>query len=375
MRRIPTHALYPGLEVARTVFNKSGQPLLTRGTILTERFISRLKNLGVPGVYAEDGLLPDIEVDDVIDEGTRVRAVSLVRSLMGGRTGTPGSVAKKATILSRELTDSVSDIVDQLLLNRKVMVNLVDIKTFDEYTFCHSVNVCVLSVLTGISLGFGRDRLSTLAIGSMLHDIGKIQIPQEVLNKPGQLSAEEYDLIKKHCQIGFEIIKSSGAIDIVAASVSLQHHERYDGQGYPNRLQEKKIHQFSRIVGITDTYDAITSDRVYKKAASSHEAYEFISGSGGHLFDYEITRAFLSHIPAYPVGTMVVLNTGEVGAVVENIKGFSRFPRVRVLFDPYGKFIPDLREIWLAEDTDYYIVRTVDDIKGAFGGYRQFKNA
>ncbi|MCL6611374.1 MAG: HD-GYP domain-containing protein [Peptococcaceae bacterium] len=336
--------------------------MLAKGTILTERFIERLKELGIPSLYVEDGLLPDIEIDDVISEETRTNAVSLVRSLMGEKGQEPGAVLKKATILGKELAATVFEIVDQLLMNRNTMVNLVDIRSHDQYTFNHSVNVCVLSVLTGIAMGYSRDRLGLLAMGSLLHDVGKIRIPPEILNKPGKLSAEEYELVKMHCQFGFEIIKSSEVTDIVAASISLQHHERYDGQGYPHRLKEKKIHEFSRIVGVVDTYDAVTSDRVYRKAFPPHEAYELISGAGGHLFDYEITRAFLSYIPAYPVGTIVILNTNEVGAVVENVRGYSKFPRVRILFDPYGKYVENGKEIWLAEKTEYYVVRTVENV-------------
>lgn len=375
MRRVPIFALTPGMEVARPVHNKNGQALLAQGTVLTDKFIERLNEIGVPSIYVEDGLIPDIEIDDVISDETRARTISMIKTLIGDQSRDAVAVAKKTAVISRDLMDTVYEIIDQLITSRGLMVNLVDIRSFDEYTFNHSVNVCVLSVLTGISLGFSRDRLGVLAMGSLLHDVGKIQVPREILNKPGELTAEEFEKVKKHCQYGFDIVKRSNVTEIVAASISLQHHERFDGHGYPNGLAGKKIHEFSRIVGIADTYDAVTSDRVYRKAIPSNEAYEFIAGAGGHLFDYDITRAFLNRIPAYPVGTVVVLNTGEVGAVVENVIGYSMFPKVRILFDPYGKYIGSAREIWLAEDTDYFVVRAVDDIKQAFGDKRVKLNA
>ncbi|MCL6477124.1 MAG: HD-GYP domain-containing protein [Peptococcaceae bacterium] len=375
MRRVPTHALAPGMEVARSVFNRNGQVLLTAGTILTRRFIEKLIILGIPALYVEDGLLPDIEIDDVINDKTRMKAISNVRNLIGAGNRGIGGVVKKAAILSREISANISEIVDQLLANRQVMVNLVDIRTYDEYTFNHSVNVCVLSVLTGIALGYGRDKLSVLAMGALLHDVGKIQVSRELLEKPGGLSPEEYESVKKHSQYGFEIIKSSFITDIVAASVALQHHERFDGQGYPNGLKGKQIHEFSRIAGIADTYDAITSDRVYRKAIPPNEAYEFISSCGGIRFDDDITKAFLEHIPAYPVGTIVVLNNNEVGAVVENIKGYSRFPRVRILFSGDGRYAKNYREVWLAEEPDLYIVRTAADIKEVFASGELRKKA
>lgn len=366
MRRLPWYALYPGLEVARPVYNKNGQVLLSTGTILTKRYIERLKILGIQALYIEDGLAPDIEVNDVIIDETRIRAVSLVRNFFVDRDRETGGIIKRGAIMSRDMTETISEIIDQLMENKNTVVNLVDIRGYDEYTFSHSVNVCVLSILTGITLGFNRQRLFQLGMGTLLHDVGKILIPQELLNKKDVLTVEDFEELKKHCHYGHQIIKSGNMTDIVAASVSLQHHERYEGQGYPNGLKGKQIHEFSRIAGIADTYDAVTVDRVYRKAIPPDEAWELISGSGGSLFDYDITKAFLSHIAAYPVGTIVLLSSNEVGVVVENIKGYSKFPRVRVIFDPKGRYMDGYSEIWMADQADLFIVRAVDDIRNIF---------
>lgn len=365
MRKVPTYALTSGVEVARSVYNKNGQVLLAAGTVLTDRFIERLKAMGISAIYVEDGLIPDIEINDVINEETRLKAITQMRNLIGEGNTVTGTV-KKAAIISREISATISEIVDQLFDNRNVMINLMDIRSYDEYTFSHSVNVCVLSVLTGITLGYPRDRLAVLATGALLHDVGKTTIPRSILEKPGDLTEEEFELVKKHCRNGFDILGSTNSIDVVAASVALQHHERYDGQGYPNGLKGKQIHEFSRIAALADTYDAITTDRVFRKAVPSHEAYEFISGGGGYLFDYEMTKSFLENVPAYPIGTIVVLNTGEAGVVVDNTKGYSRFPKVRVLFDPDGRYSRNYREVWLAKEPDIFVVRTVADVKEAF---------
>ncbi|MHB8156599.1 MAG: HD-GYP domain-containing protein, partial [Desulfocucumaceae bacterium] len=203
---------------------------------------------------------------------------------------------------------------------------------------------------------------------------GKILIPQEVLNKPSILSAEEFEELKKHCYYGNRILKSSNILGALAASVALQHHERYNGQGYPRGLKGNEIHEFSRIAGITDTYDAITVDRVYRKAIPPKEAWELISQAGGALFDSEIAKSFLGSIAVYPVGTIVLLNTGEVGAVIENIKGYPNYPRVRILFDPRGCYAHGNNEIWLADEPDVLVVKAVDDIGSIFRGPKMISN-
>lgn len=375
MRRLSLLSLAPGMKVARTVYNKNGHALLKSGTVLTGRFIERLAILGIRSLYVEDGLIPDIEVNDVIQEETRARAVSLVKNLIGDERIDPKSVIKRSAILSKDIMATVSEIIDQLLENSKTVVNLVDIRSYDEYTFAHSVNVCVLALMTGISLGFEKKRLNALAMGTIMHDVGKILVPQELLNKPAALTTEEFEELKKHCVYGNRLLKSTNILGAMAASVALQHHERYNGQGYPRGLAGNEIHEFSRIAGIADTYDAITVDRVYRKAIHPKDAWELVERSGGTHFDTDITSVFLSHIAAYPVGTIVRLNSNEVGAVIDNIKGCSNLPRVRILFDPSGCFVPGNKEIWLGDHPDICIVDAVDDIGSIFLNSKKVGNS
>lgn len=375
MRRLSVNSLFPGMKVARSIYNKNGQALLKTGTILTGRYIERLKILGIRSLYIEDGLIPDVEVNDVIQDETRARAISLVKNLIGQEQIDLSCVIKRSAILSRDLIETISEIIDQLMENNKTVVNLVDIRAYDEYTFAHSVNVCVLSLMTGISLGFSKKRLSALAMGTLMHDVGKTLIPQEILNKPAALTTEEFDELKKHCFYGNKLLKSGNILGAMAASVALQHHERHNGQGYPLGLKGTAIHEFSQIAGIADTYDAITVDRVYRKAIHPKDAWEMVHRSRGTLFNNEMTDMFLSHIAAYPVGTIVRMSTNEVGAVIENIKGFSNLPRVRILFDPRGCFVPGNKEIWLKEEPEISILDAVDDIGSIFLNSKKVGNS
>lgn len=361
MRRVPVTALHAGMKIARPVYSAGGQMLLSAGLELTERYIERLGKLGINFVYVEDGLLPDLNVDDVIRDETRSQARSLVRELLQTTPGKRVDI-KRCLLLSKEIQSVVEHIIDELLGNKNLILDMMDIRTHDDYTFAHSVNVGVLAVMAGLAMKMSRDRLVQLGKGAMLHDIGKIDVPLSVLNKPGKLSEEEFDQIRRHCQVGMQILKHSGYVNIVEAAVALQHHERYDGSGYPGGLKGEQIHLFSRITAIADVYDAITSDRVYRPAFPPHEAYELLAAGGGSMFDYEIVRIFMNIIAPYPLGTVVELSNGEIAAVVENIPGHNLYPRVRVLFDPYGQKVDEQREYFLARQRDIVIRQVIDDV-------------
>lgn len=363
MRLLPTILLNPGMIIARAVYNSNGQVLLSAGTVLTDRFIKNLIKLGISRIYVADGFLPDVEVEDLILDETRVKAKELVKSFIVEVKSEGRITAKRAAIMARDMLSTVNEIVDQLLLNRSLMVNLMDIRTFDEYTFGHSVNVGVLSILTGITLGYNRDRLCQLGLGAVLHDLGKTMVPPEIINKPGPLTPVEFEEVKKHSIYGANLIKKTGWDGALIPIVALQHHERYNGQGYPKGMKGDEIHEFARIVAVADTYDAITADRVYKKAVLPHEAFEMMAGSGDYLYDFDIIKAFWHNIAAYPTGTIVELSTGEIGMVVETAKGHSLRPTVRLLLSPDGKYIRDYREIPLAESAEVSVVRVIEDIR------------
>ncbi|HHW42288.1 MAG TPA: HD-GYP domain-containing protein [Desulfotomaculum sp.] len=360
MRRIPVHLLRPGMRVARPVHNGSGQVLLNTGVVLTQRFIDRLKLMGVPAVYVGDDLLPDLIIDDVISEETRTRAIAKVKTLMTAHARQQPAMGR-ALIGARDMFGTVNDIIDELLKNQKLMVNLVDIRLLDEYTFGHSVNVCVLAVLTGISLGYSRTGLFQLGMSALLHDIGKTRIPLHILNKPGPLTAEEFEIIKRHCQYGLDILKGDPDASPLCRIVAMQHHERYNGQGYPRGLKGVEIHQFAAITGLVDMYDALTADRVYRRAYPPHEAFEMLAGSGNFLFDFEVVQAFLANVAAYPTGSLVRLSSGEIGVVVETVRGYSLYPRVRLLFSAGREPLSEPYEVWLAEHRDLTIIEVIED--------------
>ncbi|MEG6521856.1 HD-GYP domain-containing protein [Desulfotomaculum sp. 1211_IL3151] len=357
MRRLSLESVKPGMKVGRPIRNTNGQILLNVGTILSEKYIARLKLLGLHSIYIDDGLIPDVQVDDVIPEETRVKAIQQVKKLLQSHSDSMGGGISGTD----KIYPTINDIIDQLLDNTKLMVELIDIRTMDDYVFAHSVNVCVLALMTGITLGFERPKLFHLGMGALLHDIGKIQVPKSILDKPGRLTEEEYAEVKKHPQYGLNILSKNPHVSSLSRLVVYQHHERYNGEGYPRQLKDSEIHQFAQITGMVDMYDALTANRVYRRGFPPHEAYEMIAGSGNYLFNFEIIEPFLSNVAAYPAGSIVELSTGEIAVVVSTKKGFSLYPKVRMLVDKEGNAVQELVELDLLGCRNVVICRVIND--------------
>lgn len=345
------------MRVVQPVYSSSGHLLINKGVPLTDGMIKRLATLGVPSLYVEDSYAVDLPLEDVISKETRLKAIQQVRELFAGEAKEPGSL-RRAFARVEEIARTVHEITDQLLANPEAVVNLTDIRTWDDYTFGHSVNVCVLSLLTGITLGFSSTELFHLGLGAVLHDLGKVWVPQGILQKPGSLTVQEFELVKQHPEWGYEMTREMDEVSRLAATVLLEHHERYNGQGYPRGLKAAEIHDFAAICGLADVFDALTADRVYRPAVPVHEAYEYLAGSGDYLFDYRLVRAFLENLALYPTGTLVRLSTGEVAVVVKTVRGLARFPLVKVVLDAEGRRVEPY-ELFLAECQDVVITEVI----------------
>jgi len=294
MRIVNIDSIRSGAKLARTIFSPDGRVLLAEGTELTEVYLERLRQQGVSQVYLDDDLSSVIGTKGVVRGQIRKEAVTIVKK-------TIKNLHFAAAPDMDEVKLIVNEILDELLENEYILYNLSDIKSVDDYTFEHSLNVCILSLITGAGLGFDRSSLSKLGTGALMHDIGKLFIPKEILKKPFRLTDEEFEEIKKHTVLGFEMLKND-QIDIIAAYIALGHHERYDGSGYPYQLKSEDIQLFSRIVAVADVYDALSSDRIYRKKLMPNEVYKYIATRGASLFDSRVIESFIRYIGVYPMG-------------------------------------------------------------------------
>jgi HD-GYP domain-containing protein (c-di-GMP phosphodiesterase class II) len=221
--------------------------------------------------------------------------------------------------------------VEEILQNSKTMVNIVDLRTYDDYTYSHSLNVSVLSVVMGTMLGLKKKQLNDLAVSALVHDIGKVFIDKNIVNKPAKLTAEEFLEMKKHSEKGYQYLKEHSRFSKIILHGVLEHHEQYKGEGYPGGLQGDAICLFGRIICVADVYDALTSDRPYRRAMIPSDAIEYIMGGYETMFDPMIVDVFIKKVAAYPVGTCVALSNGQTGIVIKNNEGFGLRPVIRII--------------------------------------------
>ncbi|MGI5921262.1 MAG: HD-GYP domain-containing protein [Syntrophomonadaceae bacterium] len=352
MRRVRVEDLQSDMELARTVFDSNGRVLLQVGVTITDAYITRLRELGVPSVYVHDEF-DNVDLKDVVAEETRVQTIKVVKE-------TFLSLEQEKKINIRSVQEAVDKLIDELLCNRNVLVNLADIRTLDDYTFAHSVNVCILSIMCGITMSYHELRLKELGIGALLHDIGKTKIDLAILNKEEDLTREEFAEIKRHCEYGFNILRQCPDVSLLSAHIAFQHHERWDGKGYPRQLKGEKILDYARIVATADVYDALMADRPYRPAYSVSQAITILQRMSGIYLDPQSVSALVANIAMYPIGSIVELNTGEVGIVVDNNKETPARPVLKIVFDNNKRLIRP-HEIDLSKLTTIIIRRTLNE--------------
>ncbi len=247
------------------------------------------------------------------------------RVLMDARLGRQLEVGKLEPMVER--------IADSILRNPDALISLSRIKTKDNYTFEHSVSVCVLLVAFCQTMGYERSVMIDIGVGGLLHDVGKMMIPDGILNKPGALTPPEFMLMQSHAHIGAEMLKQTPGIPEIAIVIAAQHHERFDGTGYPDRLKEDRISRFGQMASIVDVYDALTSNRIYHQSIEPTAAMKKLFEWGKSHFNEELVHHFIRAIGIYPVGSLVRLESGLLGVVVEPDGADLLHPTVRVVYD------------------------------------------
>ena len=258
----------------------------------------------------------------VLDAG-RVNIRALLRSAQTGQ------------MLDNDLAEAtVSSCVSTILANPEAMLWMTKIKDRNDYTAEHCLNVCVLAIAFGRHLRMEERDLHLLGLCGLLHDVGKMQIPTEILDKPGRLTMEEFEIMKGHTVVGHRLLEDSGdRLPELTLDVALNHHERPDGSGYPRGLSKDELSEFSRIISIVDTYDAITSNRCYAPEQPSAEAQKVIFENRGGQFDEELALQFIQAVGPYPPGTLVELRNGMAGIVLAGKPRFRHLPTVLLLRD------------------------------------------
>lgn len=335
-----------GKRLGAPICDSSGRIILRKGVELTSTYIERLRNLGYVRIFIENELAPDIEVTDAISKEARVLAAESVRQVLAQvEAGLQPDV--------RRIQIAVDRIIDDIFDDSCVVKAIAVVRNIDDYTMMHSVNVAVLSIIIARSLGYPRHDLKDIGVGAILHDIGKAKLPRVLINKPGKLTDQEFEQVKRHTEYGFEILRKIFSINLSSAHIAYQHHERLDGSGYPRGLVGEGIHPWSRLAAVADVYDALTTDRPYRAAFRPDEAMAILHDNTGVQFEGRPVIHLIRRLAIYPAGTIVRLNNGYIGIVVRQTTVSSR-PVVRVLADPDG-LLTGSYELDLSQDETYHV--------------------
>jgi HD-GYP domain-containing protein (c-di-GMP phosphodiesterase class II) len=331
------------------------------GVPMTEMYMERLRELGINSlkVFSTETDVKSVVSEDlprdILDKKTRTEALKNLRGIFD-------DVERKKTINISLLQKPAHHILDDILAHQKDLVQLSDVRQHDTYTFAHSVNVAVLSGLLGVVLGYSTANLITLILGGLLHDIGKVVVPREILNKPGRLTKDEFDIIRMHPTAGrkqIDLMTDEPRAHLLGL-IAEQHHEHMDGRGYPFGLTEDKIAQLAKVVAIADVYDALTSQRSYKDPYPPHIAYNIMKNLSVGQFDRKMLEMFFQNVAIYPVTTVLETNLG-IGIVKKAHFGKTLYPDVCIFADRKREFLEEPFIMKLSEEPGVDILRVFND--------------
>lgn len=334
MRIIKVSERAIGEVLGKSIYSSSCKLLLSKSTVLKENHIKSLNKNNINYIYIDDDMSYDIELETYVDEALVMEAVSSLKEIFND-TGFINGHKSASSMIPLDDYNNVEKIVQSMVRevysSPKMLYNMIELMGTDMYTYTHSVNVAVLSILTAKSLGLDKKTVEKIGIGALLHDIGKSRIDNELINKPGKYSTDEYETMKLHSKHGYDMVKSDTVISPITKQIIYFHHERLDGSGYPEGLQGNQIPVYVRLVTVCDMFDAMISDRSYRTKMSVYEALEVLNAESVYNIDPSVLSSFIENIAVYTVGSSVKLTDGRVGIIVKNNKAYPTRPVVRIV--------------------------------------------
>ena len=327
---IPITSARSGMVLAKSISAPNGMfALLQSGEELTDPIIEKLAAHRIDGIYVEMYGSDDIDPKSIIPPEKKLKLTAEIRDIYS-KYYTQPYISRSAVESTRRIAETI---VDCVLDREEYLMNMMEIKGYDSYTYSHCLNVSVLSIMLASEMGINRNRLDDIALCALMHDIGKVDIPIEIIGKNGPVTESEFAVIKTHPEKGVERLRKCHNVSREVLYGIQSHHEKIDGSGYPYGYKGVHIPIFGRILAVADVYDALTSHRSYRKAWLPNEAIEYIvAGSDSH-FDQEIVQLFMHLVCAYPEGCIVRLSEGSSALVVKNYSENVLRPKVRLIED------------------------------------------
>jgi HD-GYP domain-containing protein (c-di-GMP phosphodiesterase class II) len=387
MKKIPVEELKPGMRFDRPVYIDSNNMLVGANVTIKESDIKRLMKWGISEIETEGTVTSserDITMSQKIEKLISLDAKRIVddysnllmkrKNLMEVHrdackvVGDVYNAIKSDELFTLDsLEASVKSITQLMEENNNVFLLLYTLEEGRNYLVVHSVNVTFYAVHIAMALKYTPERLKELALGTILVDAGMVKMPAYIAYKQSNLSEHEQNLIKTHPLHGYKLLKQLGKVREKSAMVGLQHHEQFDGNGYPRGLKGNQIDEYARIASIADSYEAQISSRSYREKQSFYNAMKNLLSTGVNRFDPVILRVFLSRMSVYPIGSIVELNDASVGLVIGSVPQKPLRPIIKMIFDTDHKRIEDLVIINLLEESALYVVRVLDEKEAGVG--------
>ncbi len=382
MRKIPVEELKPGMRFDKPVYIDKNNMLVSANISIKTDDIKKLMRWGISAVETSGNLLStdnELQAAAVRSTGqssedaqkileeynvllTKRRAlIEVHKEACDAITNVYNSIKADEIFTTDQIEVSLSKIIDLMKENKNIFLFLYGLDEGKNYLVVHSVNVTFYSLLIGMALKYTPVKLRELGLGTMLIDAGMVKMPAYIIHKQSNLTDHEFNQIKTHPLHGYRALRQLGKVPEKSANVCLQHHEQYDGKGYPRGLKGTQIDEYARIASISDSYEAQIASRSYRKRLFFYHAMKNLLSSGINRFDPVILRVFLSRMSVYPIGSIVELNDNSIGIVVGSVPQKPLRPLVKLIFDSEKNRIEETLIINLLEESSLYITRAMDE--------------
>jgi HD-GYP domain-containing protein (c-di-GMP phosphodiesterase class II) len=369
MKTIKVNTLRPGMKFDQPVFIEGDNILVPAGVAIKDKDIERLSRWDIEDVYTDGQEIKEA----VTDTAAKLKETSawLPKKEEKSRKIYRSAVDKvdaifqdvtDGTYLNHEPIDSVvKDMLDVLRQSKNEMIQLILLGEWIERRLSVSaINCMIVSAVIGSTMRLASHRLLQLATGGLLHDIGMLKVERDILEKQGRLSPDELNRMRAHPVMGYQIISKEMKYPEEIALVALQHHEHWDGRGYPRSLKGEDITLFARIVAVADSYEAMVSERPYRNSIIGYNAMKTVLSDNGKHFDPQVLKAFLESMGIFPIGSVVQLNNSSIGRVSENHTDAPLRPKIELLIDEHGNQIEGSESVDLLAKKNLFIVKAID---------------
>lgn len=357
-----TNSLYPGMILNGDLFTEEGQKIYPANKPVSSDVIKLLTQKNVKKLYYNKPAAPEDAKKPLVPKEVLEKAFAVSEEI-------GFAVIKKAPLPEKEIENTVEQYIERIsTTNKDALLNLIEIQDYDEQTYVHSVNVALMSVLFAKLLSWEPEKIKPLGIGAMLHDVGKLLIPKEILTKKEPLKPDEIEIMKKHTVYGYNLLKGQSNFSDEIIKIALLHHECIDGSGYPLGLTSDKIGELPQIVSITNFYESITNNTTFRSKTTFWKAFILIRKSMGTKFNVRYATSFINRMPVFlvdksifAVGNYVMLNTNEIAEIADLSKVETLKPLVKIYSDASGNPLKYPLQIDLNNEDIRWIDNIIED--------------